>query len=206
VRTSRRAAICGGPLRLVRHDVVGGGAFLLSRSFRPGSAKTITGPITSRQRQGFHVVHVHDQNRVLAFHRRVEGEGCDVMVVVHLSTFTRVGYRIGFPSGGEWREVFNFARRTRRLHTPGITRPWYLLRNARLPGLRDSWHEAYGRWGPGLLPNALLPLARPWRSVHRCSVQAAKLTLLTRPSSASSMASPSRRGTQRRLLRFPHHR
>ena len=30
-----------------------------------------------------------------------------VMVVVHLSTFTRVGYRIGFRSGREWREVFN---------------------------------------------------------------------------------------------------
>jgi 1,4-alpha-glucan branching enzyme len=57
--------------------------------------------------QGFRVVHVHDQNRVLAFHRWVEGEGRDVMVVVHLSTFTRVGYRIGFPSAGEWREVFN---------------------------------------------------------------------------------------------------
>jgi 1,4-alpha-glucan branching enzyme len=28
-------------------------------------------------------------------------------VLVHLSTFNRFGYRIGFPSGGEWREVFN---------------------------------------------------------------------------------------------------
>jgi 1,4-alpha-glucan branching enzyme len=57
--------------------------------------------------QGFRVVYVHDQNRVLAFHRWVEGDGRDVMVVVHLSTFTRVGYRIGFRSGREWREVFN---------------------------------------------------------------------------------------------------
>jgi len=57
--------------------------------------------------QGFRVVHVHDQNRVLAFHRWVEGEGRDVIVLVHLSTFNRFGYRIGFPSGGEWREVFN---------------------------------------------------------------------------------------------------
>ncbi|HEX6363138.1 MAG TPA: alpha-amylase family glycosyl hydrolase, partial [Albitalea sp.] len=39
--------------------------------------------------QGFRVVHVHDANRVLAFHRWVEGEGHDVMVVVHLSTFHR---------------------------------------------------------------------------------------------------------------------
>jgi 1,4-alpha-glucan branching enzyme len=57
--------------------------------------------------QGFRVVHVHDQNRVLAFHRWVEGEGRDVIVLVHLSTSNRFGYRIGFPSGGEWREVFN---------------------------------------------------------------------------------------------------
>ncbi|MGH9962565.1 MAG: alpha amylase C-terminal domain-containing protein, partial [Pyrinomonadaceae bacterium] len=57
--------------------------------------------------QGFRVVHVHDQNRVLAFHRWVEGEGHDVLVVVHLSTFNRFGYRIGFPSGGEWREILN---------------------------------------------------------------------------------------------------
>ena len=49
----------------------------------------------------------YDQNRVLAFHRWVEGEGHDVIVVVHLSTFNRFDYRIGFPGGGDWREVFN---------------------------------------------------------------------------------------------------
>jgi 1,4-alpha-glucan branching enzyme len=57
--------------------------------------------------QGFRVVHVHDQNRVLAYHRWVEGEGHDVIVVVHLSTYNRFGYRIGFPGDGGWREVFN---------------------------------------------------------------------------------------------------
>lgn len=57
--------------------------------------------------QGLRVVHAHDQDRVLAFHRWVEGEGRDVIVVVHLSTFNRSGYRIGFPGEGEWREVFN---------------------------------------------------------------------------------------------------
>jgi 1,4-alpha-glucan branching enzyme len=57
--------------------------------------------------QGFHVVHVNDQDRVLAFQRWIEGEGHDVIVVVHLSTFNRFDYRIGFPSGGEWREIFN---------------------------------------------------------------------------------------------------
>ncbi len=57
--------------------------------------------------QGFRIVHVHDHNRVLAYHRWVESEGHDVIVVVHLSPFNRFGYRIGFPGGGQWREVFN---------------------------------------------------------------------------------------------------
>jgi 1,4-alpha-glucan branching enzyme len=57
--------------------------------------------------QGFRVVHADDGNRVLAFHRWVEGVGQDVIVVVHLATFHRFGYRIGFPGDGEWRELFN---------------------------------------------------------------------------------------------------
>src|SRR5437016_6136214 len=57
--------------------------------------------------EGFRVVHVHDANRVLAFHRWVPGEGQDVMVVLSLANFNRYGYRIGFPTGGNWREVFN---------------------------------------------------------------------------------------------------
>ena len=57
--------------------------------------------------QGFRVVHAHDQNRVLAFHRWIPGVGEDVIVVSHMSTFNRFDYRVGFPRGGEWREVFN---------------------------------------------------------------------------------------------------
>jgi 1,4-alpha-glucan branching enzyme len=57
--------------------------------------------------QGFRVVHADDRQRVLAFHRWIEGAGHDLMVVVHLSTFNRFGYRIGFPHLGGWREVFN---------------------------------------------------------------------------------------------------
>jgi 1,4-alpha-glucan branching enzyme len=56
---------------------------------------------------GFRVLHVHDENRVLAFHRWVEGAGHDVIVVVHLAPFNRFDYRVGFPDGGSWREVFN---------------------------------------------------------------------------------------------------
>jgi 1,4-alpha-glucan branching enzyme len=57
--------------------------------------------------QGFRPVHAHDENRVLAFHRWVPGAGHDVVVVAHLSVFNRYDYRIGFPGGGEWREIFN---------------------------------------------------------------------------------------------------
>ncbi len=57
--------------------------------------------------RGFRVTHVHDHNRVAAFHRWIEGEGQDVMVILHLANFTRVGYHIGLPGEGTWREVFN---------------------------------------------------------------------------------------------------
>lgn len=57
--------------------------------------------------EGFRIVHVHNQNRVLAFHRWVPNEGYDVLVVVHLSTFNRFNYQVGFPGQGEWKEVFN---------------------------------------------------------------------------------------------------
>jgi 1,4-alpha-glucan branching enzyme len=57
--------------------------------------------------QGFRVVHADDAARVLAFQRWVPDKGHDVIVVAHLATRTRVGYRVGFPHGGTWREVFN---------------------------------------------------------------------------------------------------
>jgi 1,4-alpha-glucan branching enzyme len=57
--------------------------------------------------EGYRLVHVHDQDRVLAFHRWVPGEGCDVLVVVSFTNFNRYDYRIGFPAQGSWREAFN---------------------------------------------------------------------------------------------------
>jgi 1,4-alpha-glucan branching enzyme len=57
--------------------------------------------------EGFRVIHAHDDNRVLAFHRWVPGEGDDVIVVISLANFNRYGYRIGFPADGSWREAFN---------------------------------------------------------------------------------------------------
>jgi 1,4-alpha-glucan branching enzyme len=48
-----------------------------------------------------------DQDRVLAFHRWLEGTGQDVIVVATLSDTTWWSYDIGFPSGRYWKEVFN---------------------------------------------------------------------------------------------------
>jgi len=57
--------------------------------------------------EGCHVFNVHNQNRVLAFHRWVEGVGADVLVAATLSEKNWYNYEIGFPSGGQWVEVFN---------------------------------------------------------------------------------------------------
>jgi 1,4-alpha-glucan branching enzyme len=51
--------------------------------------------------------HVHDQDRVIAFHRWLEGTGNDVIVVATLAETTWYNYAIGFPYSGPWAEVFN---------------------------------------------------------------------------------------------------
>jgi 1,4-alpha-glucan branching enzyme len=54
-----------------------------------------------------HVFHVHNANRVIAFHRWEEGIGGDVVVVASLNESTFPRYRLGFPRPGRWREAFN---------------------------------------------------------------------------------------------------
>ncbi len=53
------------------------------------------------------VFHVHNDNRVIAFHRWLEGIGRDVVVVASLNESTWWSYRLGFPGRGRWLEVFN---------------------------------------------------------------------------------------------------
>jgi len=53
------------------------------------------------------VFHADNQNRVIAFHRWLEGIGKDVIVVATLAESTWYNYAIGFPSSGPWLEVFN---------------------------------------------------------------------------------------------------
>lgn len=59
--------------------------------------------------EGLNVHHVHNDNRVIAFHCWLPGFGRDVVVVASLNegTFYNHSYRIGFPIGGHWNEVFN---------------------------------------------------------------------------------------------------
>jgi 1,4-alpha-glucan branching enzyme len=51
--------------------------------------------------------HVNDLDRVLAFHRWIEGQGHDVVVVASLREETLYGYRLGMPRTGHWIEAFN---------------------------------------------------------------------------------------------------
>jgi 1,4-alpha-glucan branching enzyme len=57
--------------------------------------------------EGYNIIHVHNDNRVLAFQRWVVGAGNDVVIAATLSETNWYNYQIGFPSGGQWAEVFN---------------------------------------------------------------------------------------------------
>ena len=56
---------------------------------------------------GINIFHVHNDNRVLAFHRWVPGEGHDVVVVASLNEWTHFNYELGFPINGHWNEEIN---------------------------------------------------------------------------------------------------
>jgi 1,4-alpha-glucan branching enzyme len=57
--------------------------------------------------EGCNPFFVHNDDRVIAFQRWIEGEGRDVIVVASLKETTHIGYRLPFPAGGYWMEVFN---------------------------------------------------------------------------------------------------
>jgi 1,4-alpha-glucan branching enzyme len=63
--------------------------------------------LAALRRGQINVFHVHNGNRVIAFHRWIDGIGEDVVVIASLSEMTYYGYRLGFPRGGYWIEVFN---------------------------------------------------------------------------------------------------
>jgi len=57
--------------------------------------------------QNVNVFHVHNENRVMAFHRWISGIGADVVVVWSLCDTTYHEYDLGFPQPDHWFEVFN---------------------------------------------------------------------------------------------------
>jgi len=57
--------------------------------------------------EGINVFHVHNDNRILAFHRWIPNQGYDVVVIVSLKEQTYYDYEIGFPRYGNWKEEFN---------------------------------------------------------------------------------------------------
>ena len=54
-----------------------------------------------------HAYFYSDRDRVLAFHRWIEGAGEDVIVVASFAESTYWAYDLGFPYGGFWKEIFN---------------------------------------------------------------------------------------------------
>jgi 1,4-alpha-glucan branching enzyme len=54
-----------------------------------------------------HGYYASDRDRVLAFHRWVEGTGHDVVVIGSLAESTWWNYELGLPGTGFWKEVFN---------------------------------------------------------------------------------------------------
>jgi 1,4-alpha-glucan branching enzyme len=57
--------------------------------------------------ESIHPYYVHNDNRVLAYHRWIEGQGDDVVIVASLRETTYGNYRLGLPQAGRWNEVFN---------------------------------------------------------------------------------------------------
>jgi 1,4-alpha-glucan branching enzyme len=66
-----------------------------------GQSAGLTGPSVN-------VFHTQNSNKVIAYHRWLNGgSNDDVVVVANFKNATWNNYQIGFPHGGGWRVVFN---------------------------------------------------------------------------------------------------
>ena len=63
------------------------------------------------------------------------------MIVVHLATYNRFDYRIGFPGGGWWREVFNSDVYENWVNRDVAGNGGSIQANG--PGLNELAHSAY---------------------------------------------------------------
>jgi 1,4-alpha-glucan branching enzyme len=57
--------------------------------------------------QSINAFYSSNNDRVVAFHRWIEGQGMDVVVVASLNDAPFFGYQLGFPQSGRWAELFN---------------------------------------------------------------------------------------------------
>jgi 1,4-alpha-glucan branching enzyme len=57
--------------------------------------------------QSINTFYANNSDRVLAFHRWIEGEDLNVMIVASLNDAPFFGYQLGFPRSGHWAELFN---------------------------------------------------------------------------------------------------
>jgi 1,4-alpha-glucan branching enzyme len=54
-----------------------------------------------------HAYYISDNDRILAYHRWIDGTGQDVIVVASLAETAYYAYDLGFPIAGAWAELFN---------------------------------------------------------------------------------------------------
>jgi 1,4-alpha-glucan branching enzyme len=57
--------------------------------------------------QSIHPYYSSNNDRVIAFHRWIDDQGLDVVVVASLNDNPFFGYQLGFPQSGNWTERFN---------------------------------------------------------------------------------------------------
>ncbi len=90
--------------------------------------------------EGIDVFHVHNDNRVIAFQRWVEGVGRDVVVVASLNEFDLLGLRARLPRAGPLARGLQ-QRRLRQLGQPDRGRQRQRHRRQRRP---DAWPAHFG--------------------------------------------------------------
>lgn len=108
--------------------------------------------------EGINVFHVQNDHRVIALHRWVSNIGRDVVVVASLNekTFYDYSYRIGFPGGGHWNEVFNSDVYDEWVNPIAQGNPAGISANG------PAWDGMPTSAGITLPANSLLVFARDW--------------------------------------------
>jgi 1,4-alpha-glucan branching enzyme len=108
--------------------------------------------------EDINVYHVHNDNRVIAFHRWLPGVGRDIVVVASLNetTYYDHSYQIGFPLPGPWQEVFNSDVYDHWFNPQAQGNPGGITAGG--PGLHGLPYSA----GVTIPANSILVFARDW--------------------------------------------